>query len=58
MASFFAASRQHFAASRSLHARAKAVRFVTAAHFRLKRAFRQRTLPLSPENETESKHVV
>jgi hypothetical protein len=48
MASLFAARRQHFAASRSLHARAKAVRFVTTAHFRLKRAFRQRTLPLSP----------
>ena len=48
MASLFAASRQNFAASRGLHARAKAVRFMAAAHFRLKRAFRQRTLPLGP----------
>ena len=49
MTSLFAASRQHFAASFSLHARAKAVRLVATAHFRLKRAFRQRTLPLSPQ---------
>jgi hypothetical protein len=47
MASLFAAGRQHFAASRCLHARAKAVRFVATAHFWLKRAFRQRILPLS-----------
>jgi len=40
-----------------LHARAKAVRFMTAAHFRLKRAFRQRNLP-QPENRTDSKCVV
>ena len=58
MASLFAARRQHFAASRSFHARAKAVRFVTAAHFWLKGAFRQRVLPLSPTKGTKSKHVV
>src|SRR5580704_4125372 len=45
MASLFAASRQHFAASRGLHARAKAMRLVTAAHLWLKRAFRQSTIP-------------
>jgi len=45
MASLFAPRRQDPAAAFGLHARAKAVRFVAAAHLRLKRAFRQRTLP-------------
>ncbi len=58
MTSFFAARRQYLTAPCGLHARAKAVRFVTAAHFRLKRAFRQRILPLSPANQSESKCVV
>ena len=58
MTSLFAARRQYFAASRGLHARAKAVRFVTAAHFWLKGAFRQRILPLSPAKRTKSKRVV
>ena len=58
MASLFAARRQNFAAPCSLHARAKTVRLVATAHFRLKRAFRQRTLPLSPTNWTESKRLV
>ena len=58
MTSFFAARRQYLPAPGGLHARAKAVRFMTAAHFRLKRAFRQRNLPLSPENRTDSKCVV
>jgi len=58
MASLFASGRQDFAAPFSLHARAKTVSFVAAAHFRLKRAFRQRTLPLSLVNWTESKRLV
>ncbi len=58
MASLFAARRQYFAASRGLHARAKAVRLVTPAHFWLKGAFRQRVLPLSPAKGTKSKHEV
>jgi hypothetical protein len=48
MTSLPAARRQNLAAPRGLHARAKPVRFVAAAHFRLKGAFRQRMLPLSP----------
>src|SRR5260370_15568539 len=51
MTSFFAARREHLTAPCGLHARAKAVRFMTAAHFRLKRAFRQRTLPPQPREE-------
>jgi hypothetical protein len=58
MTSFFAARRQYFAAPHCLHSRAEAVRFVTAAHFRLKGAFRQRILPLDLNNPTKSKHVV
>ena len=58
MTSLFAASRQHFAASRRLHSRAKAVRFVATAHFWLKRAFRQRILPLSPDKLPVSKQTV
>jgi hypothetical protein len=58
MTSLFAARRQYFAAPRGLHARAKAVRFVTAAYLRLKCAFRQRTLPVSPTMRTQLKRVV
>ena len=58
MASLFASSRQHFAAPFSLHARAKTMRLVATAHFRLKRAFRQRTLPLGANNWTDSKRLV
>jgi hypothetical protein len=58
MTSFFTAGRQHFAASGSLHASAKAVRFVATAHFRLKGAFRQRILPLGLRKTTKSKDVV
>lgn len=54
MASLFAARRKDFAASRGFHARAKAVRFMAAAHFWLKGAFRQRILPLSPDIRTKS----
>ena len=46
MASLFASSREYLAAPFSLHARAKPMRLVATAHFRLKRPFRQRTLPL------------
>jgi hypothetical protein len=58
MASLFAPRRQNPATAFALHARAKTVRFVAAAHLRLKRAFRQRTLPLSIENKIKSKCVV
>jgi len=58
MASFSASGRQHLAAPFGLHARAESVGLVAAAHFRLKRTFRQRTLPLSPVNWTESKRKV
>jgi len=58
VASLFAPRRQDLAAAFGFHARAKAVRLMAAAHFRLKGAFRQRILPLSPEDWTESKHVV
>jgi len=54
MTSFFAARRQYFTAPCGLHARAKAVRFMAAAHFWLKGAFRQRILPLSPDKWAES----
>jgi hypothetical protein len=58
MASFSASGRQHFAAPLRLHARAKAVRFVAAAHLRLKRPFRQRILSSSRDNRAESKRKV
>jgi hypothetical protein len=48
MTSFFAARRQYLPAPCGLHACAKAMRFMTAANFRLKRAFRQRNLPPQP----------
>jgi len=48
MTSLFAARREYLAASRSLHACAKAVRLMTPAHFWLKGAFRQRILPPAP----------
>ncbi len=41
VAPFFAASRKDFSSTLGFHARAEAVRFVAAAHFGLKRAFRQ-----------------
>jgi hypothetical protein len=41
MASFLATRGENFAPTRGLHARAEAMGFVTAAHFRLKGAFRQ-----------------
>src|SRR5260370_17294112 len=58
MASLFASGRQNFAAPCSLHARAKTVCLVATAHFRLKRAFRQRALSLIPGNWPESKRLV
>jgi hypothetical protein len=58
MASLFAPRRQDLAAAFGLHARAKAVCLVATAHFRLKGAFRQRVLPLSPPNQTKSNCVV
>jgi hypothetical protein len=54
MTSLFAARRKDFAASRGLHACAKAVRFMAAAHFWLKGAFRQRILPLGSKKRTKS----
>jgi hypothetical protein len=39
-------------------ARAKPMGLVATAHLRLKRAFRQRTLPLGANNGTESKRLV
>jgi hypothetical protein len=44
MASFLTTRGENFAPSRGLHAGAEAVGFVTAAHFGLKGAFRQREL--------------
>src|SRR5579863_6200347 len=58
MASLFASGREHLAAPFSFHARAKTVCLVATAHFRLKRAFRQRTLPLGANNWTDSKRLV
>jgi hypothetical protein len=55
MTSFFAARRQYFTAPCGLHARAKAVRFMTAAHLRLKCAFRQRILPPQPREANQVK---
>src|SRR5579863_9952831 len=58
MASLFASSREHLAAPFGLHARAKPMRLVATAHLRLKRAFRQRTLPLGTNIWTDSKRLV
>jgi hypothetical protein len=58
MATLFAASRENLAAALRLHARAKTVSLVATAHLGLKRAFRQRNLPFSLVNWSESKHVV
>ncbi len=58
MTSLLAARRQHFASALALHARAEPVGLVTAAHFGLKGAFRQRELPLRPRPRPESKKLV